>query len=314
MRYVTPILVIALLGSLIANGVMYAKWRSHRAIFTVDGVGVSKLELEGYLEQTFGPQFKMLMTRRILLHNAAVKKGIAPTDAEVLEQYNQKKELDYNFARQVQYNPWLAEEQKRVIRETMEVNLLRTKDIPVTEDEIKQEYAANPISYDTPTKAHTETAIMLNEGATNDVMKMMSVQGKEVSPSIIMDTYRKDVVFLGNNYILTLVQHAGVNENAPIFNMKPNEVKELKPPEPLMQQGAKKMIVKLKDIVPGKKADINDKKTHDLIRMSVAGKRALPVSQVLGELWDNCKFESENPDDKRSITLQMFPERIRSEK
>lgn len=314
MRYITPILVIFLLVSLVANGVMYAKWRSHRAIFTVDGVGVSKLDLEGYLEQTFGPQFKMLMTRRILIHNEAKRKKVDPTDEEVTEQYNQQKELDYKFARQIEYNPWLADEQKRVIRETMEANLLRTKDIPVSEDEIKQEYAANPVNYDTPSKAHTETAIILDESVTNDVMKLMSTPGKDISPSIIMDTYRKGVVFIGNNYILTLVQHAGLNDNAPIFNMKPNEVKELPAEQNLAAQGAKKMIVKLKDIIPGKKADLNDKKTHDLIRMAVAAKRALPVQQVLGDLWANCKFESEDANDKRNIEMQMFPEHIRGQK
>ena len=142
----------------------------------------------------------------------------------------------------------------------------------------------------------------------------MSTPGKDVSPSVIMDTYRKGVVFIGNNYILTLVQHAGMNENAPIFNMKPNEVKELPAEQSLAAQGAKKMIVKLKDIIPGKKADLNDKKTHDLIRMAVAAKRALPVQQVLGDLWANCKFESEDANDKRNIEMQMFPEHIRGEK
>ena len=311
MRYLTPILVIFLLASLIANGVMYAKWRSHRAIFTVNGVGVSKLELEGYLEQTFGPQFKMLMTRRILIDDAARKAKLDPSESEVQEQYDQQKELDYKFANLVRYNPWLADEKKREIRETIEANRLLTKDIPVSEDEIKLEYSANPALFDTPAKAHTNMAIILNEGVTNDIMKLLETKGTPVKPAAIMDNYRKDVVFIGAEYVMTIPETESAKA---IFNMKPNDVKLLDPLQDLISQGAKKTIVKLLDIVPGKKADLNDKKTHDRVRMSVAAKRGVNMQELLSDLWANCKFESEEPNDKTNIEMQMFPARLRGNK
>ena len=64
MRYLMPTLIILLLASLIANGVMYAKYRSHRPIMTVNGVGISKFDMDSYLEQTQGPQYKALMAQR----------------------------------------------------------------------------------------------------------------------------------------------------------------------------------------------------------------------------------------------------------
>ncbi len=311
MRYLTPILVILLIVSLIANGVMYAKWRSHRAIFTVNGVGVSKLELEGYLEQTFGPQFKMLMTRRILVDDAAKKAKLEPTDVEVQEQYDQQKELDYKFANLVRYNPWLADEKKREIRENIEVNRLLTKDIPVTEDEIKTEYATHPERFDTPAKAHTNMAIILNEAFTNDIMKLLETKGSPVKPSVIMNNYPKDVVFIGSDYVMTIPESPSAKA---IFDMKPNDVKLLNPLQELISQGAKKTIVKLLDIVPGKKADMNDKKTHERVRMSVAASRAANLQEFLSDLWANCKFESEEPNDKTNIEMQMFPTRLRGNK
>jgi hypothetical protein len=316
MRYLTPTLIILLLASLIANGVMYAKFRSHRAIMTVNGVGISKFDMDTYLEQNYSPQYKALMTQRILFHQEAEKDNLTAKDSEVDYNYNLAKEQDYNFASQMRMNPWLADETKNKIRQQIEMNRVLIKDIPVSEDEIKEEYQKNSLKYDTPRKARTELAVIYRTTAHKDeIVQLMSKTDPPVKASSIMDNYRGEVAFLGENNIFTFTQPFGADKvNATIFSMKPGEVKELPVSPEFSAQGVLKMIVRMREIIPGKKADLKDPRTLESIRYNVAIKRSKPASETLERLWDNMKFDSEDPNDKTYIEALLLPEKYRREK
>jgi hypothetical protein len=313
MRFVRVIVVLALIGSLGLNVIAVTKWRSRRPILTVNGQSLTKKDIDDYLEQQAGPNVKAVLVQRILIEQEAKRLGVWPSDADVEEAYVALREANWQVARQIMNNPWQANETKANIRYNLAQQRILTKDVPVTEEEIKEEYNTNAARYDTPNKARVNLALVLNEGQFSDIKQLMQKKNPPVSPSVIMQNYRGGVVFLGYDNIYTFGQALNnPKDNAIIFGMKPGDVKDF-PPQEFGRMGAKRIIVRMDKIEPGKKANMNDPKIKDRIRMAVAARRAKPWSEYLSGLWANVKFESENPDDKKNVEMLLFPERARAE-
>lgn len=308
MRFVTPILIIILVASLIANGVMYAKWRSHRPIFTVNSTSVSKYDMDSYLAQNFAPEYKTLMARRILIHDEAVKHKLSPSQVEINEAFEEQKEHDWRFANRMRTNPWIADETKNAIRQSIEQSRLLVKDIQVTPQEIEEEYKTYTLRHDTPSKAKVELGIVLNETRLDQVVELLK---KGVKPGAIMENMRREVVFIGNEDVFTFFQPFNTKENSQIFSMKPGEVKKLPVTPDLAMQGGKAIVVKMIEIIPGKKADLNDPKTQEKLRLAIAGRSAKPLNELLSKLWSEAKIESEDPKDKQTIENLLFPDRMK---
>jgi hypothetical protein len=319
MRYLTPVLIVLLLVSVIANGVMYLKFRSHRAILTVNGVGLSKYDLDTYLETIYGVDYKAVFTRRTLIHQAAVKNNLAPTDSEVNEKFQEAKQVNWQYASTMNNNPWLADEGRRSIQEQLELNRLRAKDIPITEDEVKDEYKLQPAMYDTPSKAEAEVALLKNGIHTDAIVDMIS-QTPAVKPAAIVSSYRGDVRFLGDNNVYTFIQHFGTPEQGMVFGMKPGEVKKMPAPAEVRSAGYTMMVVRLNKITPGHKAEWTDPKvapndprikdykaTQEALRLTVALKRANPPDEFIRSLLQSAKIEAEDPVDIDNIKLKLLP-------
>jgi hypothetical protein len=330
MRYLSPVLIVLLLISVIANGVMYLKFRSHRAILSVDAANLSKYDLDTYLESIYGVDYKAVFVRRALIHDAAVKARVAPTDAEVNQKFQEAKQLNWTFASTMNSNPWLADEGRKNIQENMELNRLRAKDIPVTDDDIRDEYNAQPAAFDTVSKAEAEVALLKNGLHTNEIVKLIGAGGASpntpgVKPAAIMSSYRGEVRFLGDNYVYTFIQHYGTPEQSLVFNMKPGDVKMLDTkeiPDTLRQAGYTAMVVRLNRIIPGHKADLKDpglpatdqrevdyKTTHENLRLAVALKRANPPQELIRSLYQAASphINAEEPTDIDNIKLKLFP-------
>lgn len=292
------ILVVMLLISLAANAFMYQRFRNRRVVMTYNNHAVTQQDIYDYLSQNSGPAVKFNMIQRYMLEDEANKRNVAPDPKEVDETFNEMRELNLQFAQQVAAQPFMEAEYKARIRQQMEDVRLRTIDIPVSEDQIKEEYNAQPQAYDTPAKAHTRLALVTN---LNDLSKIKNLMEKDVSINLIQSNLPSSVRFVGDNNVFTFVQPFGTKQNAKIFDMKPGQVQEF-PPDVFAQAGAQKLLVRLMDIQPGKKADLNDKKTHEKLRETVAAKRAKPSAEYLNKLWGSGEgFKSEDQNDKPMI-------------
>ena len=124
MRFLTPIIVVLLLGSVIGNMVMYAKYTSRRPVMTINGDRITKKDMYDYLEQNFSPEYKALQTKRFLVSKEAKKKKLSATDAEVQERYNDQKELNWQFVQRIRNRPWVADETKNEFRFEIEAGRL----------------------------------------------------------------------------------------------------------------------------------------------------------------------------------------------
>lgn len=311
MRLIRIIIVLALLGSLTLNVIAITKWRGSRAIIRINGQPFSERDLNNYLRTLGGYQVKAKFVERILVEQEAKKQGVSPTDPEVEEAFKEAKERD--LADQYSRAPWKVGEAKADLRQQLAVLRLRTKGIAVTPEEIQEEYRNNPAAYDTPNKARCEVALIGDESVTEEVKKLMEKNDPPVSPSVIVEQYKGRVGFLGSDKKFTFLQPlSGPKKvNQEIFTMQPKQVRVL-PPMELGQRGVKKLVVRLEEIIPGRKADLNDPKTKEKITMVVALRRSKPWKEILSEIWANMDFYSEDPNDKQILEGLFFPDRAKA--
>ncbi|MCS6775144.1 MAG: hypothetical protein RMJ43_05535 [Chloroherpetonaceae bacterium] len=313
MRFLRVLVVVALIASLGLNFILYKKYRSGRAIITLNGEGITRRDIDGWLEQQAGPRAKALFVQRVLVNQEAKKQGVLPTQQEVEEEFARRREENWQFARQVDMNPWMAGEMKKQIQEELAKIRLMAKDVPVTEEEMREEYRQNPMRYDTPNKARVNLAVVLDASIIGEVRQLLQKKDPPVSPTVIMSQYVNKVVFLGHENRFTFMQPFGNNKvNAEIFKMQKDEVRQF-PPGEFARQGARAILVRMLEKIPGKKADLNDPKVKEQLRIAVASRRWSPWQEKLVQLWDNAVFYSEDPNDKRNIEMVLFPDRARAE-
>ncbi len=317
MRFAKVLLILLVVFSIGLNVILYAKVKNRHPLFTINGDGLTKKDMDDYLEQQAGPKVKAVMAQRILVDQEAKKQGVTPSEKDIDEEFEKQKELNWQFAQSINSNPWLAGEARKQIGMELAVRKIRTKGVAVSDDEIKEEYNSNAALYDTPNKARTELAIILDASHVDDVRQLLE---KPVSPAVIMQQFparltaegQSGVYFIGNDNKVTFTQPFGnASANAGIFGLKPNAVKVL-PPQEFARQGAKALVVRMLEIVPGKKADLNDPKIKEKITTAIALRRSKPWQEYLSTLWANTKFESEDPADKRLVENLLFPERARA--
>lgn len=313
MRFLRILAVVALIASLGLNFILYTKYRSGRAIFTVNGEGVSRKDIDSQLEQQAGPNVKAQFVQRILVNQEAKRQGVVPTQQEVEDEFNRRREDNWQFARQVDLNPWIAGESKKQIHEDLSKLRIMVKGVPVTPDEMQEEYRQNPARYDTPNKAKTNLAVVTDASVINDIKQLLEKKDPPVSPTVIMNQYRNKVIFIGHDNLFIFQQPLGNNKiNAEIFKMEKDQVRQF-PAGEFARAGAKAILVRMQEKIPGKKADVNDAKTKEKLQISVASRRWSPWQETLVKLWDGAAFTSEDPNDKRQIEMVLFPDRARAE-
>jgi hypothetical protein len=312
MRPAKLIIGFLLLVSLAGNVILYVKFRSRRPVIKVNGDVIAKKDITDYLEQQAGPNVKALLVERLLIQRDAQKQNLWPTEAEVNDTYSQKKELDWQFARRVNTNPWVEIEEKNVIQYDMARQRLLAKESPVDDAQMTEEYNQNKAVYDTPSKAKVHLAVLFKKAPLNDVRSMMEKNSPQVAPSEMTRSFAGQVVFLGDRDVFTVVQPFGqkpvTSQFQDVFNMKPGEVREF-PAEELRSLGAQTILVRMVEIVPGKAADLNDPKVREKLRIAASLRRSKPWQEYLVKLWGGATFESVEPADRNYIELVFFPDR-----
>ncbi len=312
MRLLKPLLGAALFISILINVVLAYKVRGRRAIITVNGAPITRTDMNNYLEQAYGPQYKATMVQRLLVDQEAHQQGVAPTDKEVTDEFDAKRELDWSYSQKLARAPWLVDEARAEIKLINEEEHLLAKDIPVTDEEVRDEYQQNPQIYDTPNKARCTVAAILNDSRTEDVKKMLLSQSPPYSPAIIAANYPHEVIFLGEDNHFTFAQPFNTQYNAAVFAMPPHSVR-IEPPGELAQLGAKKLIIRMDEIIPGKVAELSDPTIIKKIKLHVQLHRARPASELLSALWQKANMVFDDQTDRTNTELLFFPDKSKSQ-
>lgn len=111
-----------------------------------------------------------------------------------------------------------------------------------------------------------------------------------------------------NNY---LEQAYGPQYNAAVFAMTPGSVRVEASAE-LAQLGAKKIIIRMDDIVPGRVADLSDPKTLKKIKLHVQLHRAKPASELLAAVWQKANLVFDDQTDRTNTELLFFPDKSKA--
>ena len=314
MQNILRILIIAgLLISLAANLFMYQRWRNRRSVMNINAHAVTQQDVYDYLTNKYGENVKLELVQRYLIEDEAQKRKLAPSDKEVQERIDEQMERNWQMARSMAINPWKAQDVRDTTRESIELTRLLTDGVPVTDDQIKEEYGAHPQDFDTPNKAYVYMALLKNSNNLENIKKLMT---GGVSLETIATNYRDDVIFLGSNTtkdatgkdvsnVFISFQPLGTQQNQAIFNLKPDQVIALPPPQEFSSQGITNLVIRMIKVEPGKKADLNDPKTKDRLTQAVAMKRAKNPQEYMQTLWSNAEFHSEDPHDKDSIQKML---------
>jgi len=309
MRPKTLFLAAVIIASLCFNVVAYVKFRHRRPILRVNGESVSKQDIDDFLEQK-NPGVKAIMVERRLIEQEAIKLNVWPSDKEVQDRFDERKELEWQFARSVA-NPWMEAEAKNEIRTQLAQMQIQAKDVPVDDAMLREEYEVNKGAYDTPDKARVNLCLVMRKTPVNDVKAMLE-KTPQMAPAEIARTYPQQVIFMGDRDVFTFIRTFGQKAPSPeieaLFAMKPGEVKEFRAQE-LQQFGAQTMLVRMAEVIPGKVADQNDPKTKEKLRLGAAARRAKPWQEILARLWNSCDFWSEIPEDRNAIEAVFFPDR-----
>jgi len=311
MRFFKPIFGVILFLSLILNVILYTKYRSRRALITINGQAVTKADMDGTLEQQYGALYKANIVRRLLIDQEAHQKGVAPTDQEVEEEFNKRKEADWQYAQRLTNAPWEIDEAKAAIREEMEQKQLLAYDIKVTDEEIKEEYAAHPVLYDEANRAHGELVAVLNDSRTEDIHRLMAQTQPHITAETIRQNFPNEVLFLGDNGKFTFFQALGTQTNHDLFSMQSGEARVMPAGELQALLGARRLVVRLNEIIPGHRADLNDPLVLKKIRLNVALRRAPPAQELLSNLLAKAKVDYDDPGDKERVERFFFPEGAR---
>ncbi len=307
------LIIVALLISLAANMFMYQRWRNRRTVMNVNAHNVTQQDVYDYLTNKYGENVKLEMVERYMIEDEAQKKKLAPSNEEVQAQVNDTLEKNWQMQRTMAVNPWKAQDLQDTVRQNIEIARLLTADVPVTPDQIKEEYNAHPQEFDTPAKAYIQMALLKSASNADNIKKLMT---SGVSVDTIGMNYREDVVFLGSNTTKDLggkdvsnvflsFQPFGTQINQQIFSLKPNDVVVLPPPQEFVKQGISNLVVRMIKIEPGKKADLNDPKTKERLTQQVAAKRAQNTQEYLLKLWGDTDFRSEDPRDKDTLQKML---------
>jgi hypothetical protein len=275
---------------------------------TINGQTVTEKDVQDYLAQEKGPIVKKELVQRILIDQQAKKNHLVPSRKEIDDAFNEEKELKPQFAQEIAVAPWYETEAKNRIRVNLEQIRLRSKDVQVSDDDIKYEYSQHPQLYDAPDKAVTNLALIKDPSRMAEIKRLME-QG--ISPADITRDFSGAVVFPGDNYQYTFVRPFGTNAQSTVFAMKPNEVKQVPPGPNEQQQGIQGIVIRLLEIKPGHKYDPSDAAAKEKIRLSVASKRMKPLQEWLATVWAETRFEGEEPGDKQMIENLMFPDRAK---
>ena len=81
-------------------------------VVTVNGTPITRTDMYSYLEQNYGAQYKASAVQRLLVDQEAHQQAVAPTDAEIQEDFDAKREMDWSYAQKLTRAPWLADDAK----------------------------------------------------------------------------------------------------------------------------------------------------------------------------------------------------------
>ena len=297
---------------------LFQKNERKRMQLRVNGLTLTKKEYHDWLEQHDGSKMMALMTKYYLLKQAADKAGVLPTATEIQKALDDYLEANPAQVETYKTQPWLKDDVKRDIEMAMAATNLTTKDIKVTDDELKSYFDDSPGRYDTPEKFHTKVLKTGDQSTTEQVKTMMTQifkadpqnPGQFKAPDLqtLRQQFPKLAVMFGDGTLVArkpLQGSSGDPMMDQIAKMKPGDVIVLP-----LANSTTSLIVAMEYVEPGKRADFNDPEVKKKVAKDFKVTRAQPEKELLRTLYDLSTIDTDPPDVKNVVEYYLFPERF----
>ncbi len=169
-------LIIVLLAGVIGEYLWFNNklTAEDRTVATISGQKITQSEFIKEVKELYGKEVLDQIINRKIVELAAGKYGITASQDEIDRQYNQFKQ-DYATEEDFQnylkdQMGWTKEQLKNYIKYNILWEEIATKDINISEDELKQRYKNNPSSYSEPEKFHIEQIVVKTKDDADKVV------------------------------------------------------------------------------------------------------------------------------------------------
>jgi len=297
MKWLRPLVVVALLLSLAANALLYMKSSGRRVMLRVNDAVITQRQQNTFLLERFGIESLATLAKHELVRQAAARAKVLPDKAEIDEIIQDLKEQRPAMAVLFKNIPVREKDYRSELEFELALVNLRTADVQVTDDEVKEHFAANPGKWDKPAKAYLHVLMAANRPMAERAAEMM---GKVSEMSVVQQNLDQKgetariagvdgrVVAVRGNPLYSVAQ-----------SMKPGDVR-------IVPSGANFVVVRLEKLVPGTTVTLEQVKNKVVRDLKLT--RCPPAREVLGKLWDAANITTDDPDTKRQIHWMLFRE------
>ena len=284
-QYLTGVLAILLVVSVIANGILYSRYSTSRPIATFNGESVTKKDYQDALELESGKPVLNKLVYAKLVEQAAKREGVTATPAEVDARLAELQRKSPQMLPSQTNDPAKFAEFKQDLGTDVSLEKLRFKGVTADESEIQDYYRQHKSEFTLPMQVNTTIVVTdnsqdsgtaesdLKQGLGEDViarqpgMHIVGVNGFQIN----MDT-------------LPLAYKNAISQV--VFHMKPGDVKSI-------QLGKDYLTFKIKNSEATNVPPLS--KIHDQVERDVKLQKAPSVAVMIARLYQEAKPKFNSP-------------------
>lgn len=282
-RSLTVVIAVVVLG-LVAIGAAWT-YSDLRAVAKVNSTSITWKEFHSALEKQSGRQLLAQMIREELIRQGAAKYGIQVTDEQVAAEIDGLKAQfgsDASLEQALSQYGMTLDDLRHQIRVNLLLEAIASKDVTVSDDEVKKYYDEHKEDFKEPEKVKARHILVKDEKAANEVRKELAggADFAELAKAKSEDTGSKDK---GGD--LGYFQR-GVMD--PAFEKVAFELKIGETSGPVKSSFGYH-IIRVEDRKPERIPPLQE--VHDKVVKLVTREKAKPASTVIGELKDAAQIK-----------------------
>jgi hypothetical protein len=325
-RFLKVLVIIVLVGSVLLNILLYRKNERLRPQIVINNKTITKKDYHDWLEQHNGTEMMAAMVKYNLFMQAAEKAGIKPDPEEVQQEIKDWKEMNPEPAARLESMPWRKDDLQQQVEMQLAAVALTTKDVKVTDDELRDYFNSLPGKWDIPTKLHVK-AMKAADLVTADTAKQNIEQiigptkgsakpGDKVSAPDLKTLVQQfapklGLLYVDGTWILRKPFDRPSNDTFidTLAGMHPGDVHVF----PIPNGNGNALVVVLESIEPGRKSALEEPAIKKKVEREFKTTRSQPVQELLRTLWDAATIKTDPEGAKVDIEHIILPERFKPE-
>ncbi|MGC8667857.1 MAG: peptidyl-prolyl cis-trans isomerase [Chthonomonadales bacterium] len=303
MRYLRAGIVALLALSLLANWILVNKTLSRRMHVRINDKTYTKGDYYTWLERHYGPEVTARMVAYELVTQAAEKAHCKADPKELQELHDVMRDTNPQLAREWRLKPWVEADWMQDRERDMDLLNLTIKDVPATDDQVRQYFEQNPGRWDKPVRIYTKVVASATQtGAERAKLLMSRVQdmktvGQQLAGQAVVQgvdgTWMFQRPYNGKFPVPWMAKIANLPVGAVDIE------------HPAQGQW---IVVRVERKDPGKHVTFDEVK--DKVARDFKLTHATPAKDELRKLWDQANIETEQPALKDAVENLLFPDRL----